>query len=509
MRLMASGRRDGAPRVWKWALLVALCAFSGVTQAQANVFAVEGVQVDATADNAADAREIAHSQGRREAFTTVLRRLTRPQDWPRLPILGDQAITEMGAGLRIEDERNSRNRYLARITYNFRAESVRQVLLDANIPFSETQSPPILVLPVLEADGQLMLWEQSNPWFEAWSAQSLGNELVPVIAPLGDLTDISAIDADTALRGDWLYMETMVQRYGASAVLLAHAVQGASDVSFSNDPLGQGGTPGSSYGAGTASRPADVGVPPTGAVPAESGDVRLQLSLVRIERADRRPFSTVVQGPLVRPQSATTETVYDLAVREALSVISDDWKSQTLVDYGTRYLMEATVRLASVQDWTDIRGRLADIPTIVTTETLALSARGAELRIVFAGAIEQLALNLNQRGLMLSGENGYWEITRRGIVPAALEDTYGNRPPVYPLNQGVPTADGGLGQPYPPQGTPAGFNGPGAPEQGVPGQTYQDNASYPAEPQPAYPNGNQGGQPAYNPRGDDGAYQNR
>ncbi|MGF1457262.1 MAG: DUF2066 domain-containing protein [Alphaproteobacteria bacterium] len=434
--------------MFRMALLTVLVAglwLGAVHPAAANIYVVEGVDVDATADNAANARKVAHSQGWRKAFEVLLRRMTRPEDWPFLPSLSDARVTDLGAGLRIEDERNSQNRYLARITYTFKPQAVREALVTVGIPFSETPSAPLLVLPILERNGRLHLWEQPNPWLDVWTNRPDTNDLVPIVAPLGDLTDIAALSPEEAIEADWLRLQPLAERYGAGAVLLVVAVETPVGSSVPGDPFARGqagaseplsaSAEGIEPGAGTQTEgePRSAAMPVTGSI--DEDTVRLQLGIVRVDRNTRIPFESVAQGSSAARVSDAA-SVYRRAMDEVMGLVSRDWKSRTLVDFASRFQMDATVRLASIRDWTDIQARLEKIPTVVAFETDALSFRGAEIRVTFVGTVDQLALSLDQGGLMLSGEKGYWEITRRGIVPTALEDANGNRPRVFPLSGG-------------------------------------------------------------------------
>ncbi len=384
--------------IWGVAAMLAVTLFG---PARANVFTVEDVAVDARAASAAQARELAQALGRRQAFEQVLKRITMPSDWMRLPQPDDQTLAKLGAGFQIQEERNSQERYLGTITYSFSPEGVRDVLRRSSIAFSESQARPAVVLPVLVDGGQAILWEQPNPWLAAWSKRSLLHELVPVEAPLGDLRDIGAIDATRALGAHWPDLEPLAQRYGSGDVLVAYA-------QISRD--------GSSYDAGAGA--------------AAGQDVLLEVTVTRVDEMTRKDYAISAVGPLTANPDGTGQTVFDKAVSDIMAALSEDWKALTLVDYNAMRQIDATVTVASLQDWSQIRKTIDDIATVTDWRTRALSSRGAEIRVVFAGSVEQLALNLDQKGLALSGEAGYWQISRKGFTVPSLQDSFGQRPPV-------------------------------------------------------------------------------
>ena len=57
------------------------------------------------------------------------------------------------------------------------------------------------VCPVYQAGGRSVLWEDPNPWRDAWAQRPRAGPL-HLIVPLGDAGDIAAIDADKARAGD-------------------------------------------------------------------------------------------------------------------------------------------------------------------------------------------------------------------------------------------------------------------------------------------------------------------
>ena len=125
-------------------LALTYAAFIGSTlDAQAsNLFEVKNVNVDAEASSALEARGIALKDGQSQAFQILLKRLTRVEDWPVLPIVSEQEIETFVRRFRVQDEKTSSRRYLASMSVVFEPETVLDLLRTLNIPFSETQGAP-------------------------------------------------------------------------------------------------------------------------------------------------------------------------------------------------------------------------------------------------------------------------------------------------------------------------------------------------------------------------------
>ena len=105
---------------------VIIIVYAAVSAAEIeDVFTVADIRVDEVAEGgAADARTIALAKGERRAFSELMRRLTVRGDHNRLPQLGSEAISGLVQDLSIANEKNSRVRYLADLTYRFKPGAV-------------------------------------------------------------------------------------------------------------------------------------------------------------------------------------------------------------------------------------------------------------------------------------------------------------------------------------------------------------------------------------------------
>jgi hypothetical protein len=135
----------------------------GPAAAQDDVFAVGGVEVDATAGNAAEAREAAIAQGHVLAMGRLMERLVLQADLSRVPILRSGELVNMVRDFSVAEERSSEVRYLADLTFRFKPVEVRSFLRRNKIRFAETRSKPVLVLPLYSDGGEIGLWREPIP----------------------------------------------------------------------------------------------------------------------------------------------------------------------------------------------------------------------------------------------------------------------------------------------------------------------------------------------------------
>src|SRR5258708_24646138 len=169
-------------RFW---LLVLLAALAGGTPAMAapapDLFTVSGVKVDAIAESATAARDLAMIQGRPPAWTKLYRRLTAASQWGKQPQLDDNALLRLIRSFEVAGERRSTTRYLADVIFHFNPVAVRALLRQSNIAYTDTRSRPALVIPVTAGKPG---FDPMSPWAMAWNDPVLRQGLVPFVMPL-------------------------------------------------------------------------------------------------------------------------------------------------------------------------------------------------------------------------------------------------------------------------------------------------------------------------------------
>jgi len=361
-----------------WAgLLLALglpAAAPGGAWAAVDPFTVAGVAVDATAATAAQARDDALADGQRKAFRQLLERLAAPADYGRLPHPSDAEIVPLVAGFQVQEERTSAVRYLATLTYSFRPNAVRGLLRSAGIPFAEVASRPILLVPVLKlGTGAPLLWEPANVWRRSWLDKPPPTGMVPIVVPAGDADDVAALPAAPADSMGPAALAPLLQRYDAGEALIAEAALDAAGVTV------------------TLRRP---GV------------------------ADPLFSERIVQNAV--------ESQADLLRRASQRVaqaLEERWKRETAVlpqdDAGG---LVVHVPLHGLDDWLELRRRLAATGFVQGISLKSLSRREAIVGLSFAGDANQLKLVLAQRQLALEEAPDGWTLRLAGVQT-------GERPP--------------------------------------------------------------------------------
>ncbi|MGD9614270.1 MAG: DUF2066 domain-containing protein [Alphaproteobacteria bacterium] len=385
----ASGRSRNGRRIAGAAffLLLLVQATAEPARAQpADPFSAT-VRVDARADTASKARETARVEGQRRALVAIAERLSGGAS-VQPPKLDDRTITDLVASFEVANERMSAVRYVAEYTFHFRPAETRRALGVAaeagaagSPPKPDTVKPDVaepvakrtVILPVYQATGQTVLWDDPNPWREAWEHAPAASERV--VVPLGDAGDLAAIDAEKARAGDTDAIAAIARRNGGGeeAVVAVAVLRGSSDRPGGVDVRlrrYRGGRLVDTRGEGFAANPGESAV-----------------DLLRRAVAAIAPDIGAVREPEPPPAEIARE------------------REQTLT---------AVLPIDSLEDWLRARERLQAVPAIRKITVAALSRQEATIAIDYTGTIEQLKSELAKISLDLVQRESRWRLARDG-----------------------------------------------------------------------------------------------
>ncbi|MBL4721880.1 MAG: DUF2066 domain-containing protein [Alphaproteobacteria bacterium] len=337
--------------------------------AERDAFRVDGVEINAQAGDELAAKSLGLTKGKQAALRLLLQRLAAIRDYDRLPDANTKTLNSLIRDFSLVGERFGGGRYLASLTVRFNPSQVRALLRKAGIPFAETQSRPILVLPVYQRHGADLLWDNPNPWFDAWRRAVEGNpqndqSLLPLILPRGDFSDLTVISAAQASSGVAQKLAAIMRKYDAAGVLIPVAS-------------------------------------PSATVTATT----LKVSIMR--------FGGDLDGvaPPPRPLEFETqpdESQPDALLRAATQVIAnavETWKSANMLTSGAERSLQVIAPLTDFKSWLTLRRRLDRVASLIKINIARLSIKEATLALRFRGDAAQLKIAMAQRNLDLSYSN--------------------------------------------------------------------------------------------------------
>jgi hypothetical protein len=322
-----------------------------------DLFTVSGVKVDASAESATAARDIAMTQGRPVAWTKLYRRLTAPAMWGKQPQLDENALLRLIRSFEVAGERRSTTRYLAEVIFHFNPAAVRAQLRQSNIAYTDTRARPALVIPVIAGKPG---FDPMSPWAMAWNDPGLQQGLVPFVVPMNDGPEAALLSRTDLGQLDWATLAPLVRRYNVGEVIVASASDDAKTVQM-------------------------VEISATGRVP-----------------------SSFAYAQSTFPADA--EVIAEKA--------AETWKTRTSVDFATRARLTADVAFDSLDDWAKIRGHLGAVRAITDFDVIGLALHEAEISVTYSGRPEQLRDALAQQNLELSNNNGQFTLQLAGATAA-------------------------------------------------------------------------------------------
>jgi Uncharacterized protein conserved in bacteria (DUF2066) len=340
------------------------------------------VKVDATAENAAAAREAARVDGQRRALAEVIERLAGSPEAAKPPKLDDKTITNMVESFEVANERMSAVRYVADFTFHFRPSRVRRfVRVDSAAADSSAKTPvenggkavaensngSIVILPVYQDGPAVVLWDDPNDWRAAWAQRPAESGPNRLSLPLGDAGDLAAVDAEKARSGKAEALASIAQRNGASETAVALATvrrQGDKlaglDVAVKRYRAGRlVDTQGSSYDANPGEGEADL-----------------------LKRA-ANVVATNIESAAKKNSDARSYQQASLA---------------------------ATIPITSLGEWLQVRNRLTAVAAIRKVDLLSLSRQEAKIEVKYVGSQDQLKSSLAEVSLDLAGGDPAWRI---------------------------------------------------------------------------------------------------
>jgi hypothetical protein len=233
------------------------------------------------------------------------------------------------------------------------------------------------MLPIYQAGGHAVLWDDPNPWRQAWAELPPVTGAPPLAVPLGDVGDIAAIDADKARRADAEALAAIAKKNGGDDVIVALAAPRAA-----GKPEASG-------------KPDIAGVVTT--LPSAPAGLDVTVRRYRQGRLVETHFAPIEGKPGENPDA--------LLQRAAAAVAADiqtGWKQETAGKFDQRGSLTATAPITGLDDWVKLRDSLASVGTIRKVDLMTLSRQEVVVQIDYLGSVDQLQASLATAGLALA-----------------------------------------------------------------------------------------------------------
>lgn len=348
-------------------------------------YLVENIEVDATADNAVEARTKAFEAAQIRGYEELAKRFLPETDLSSFETPDIKIIEAYVQDFEVTNEKLSATRYKG--VYNIRFAKNTFQSAGAYNSASETMLPQnkeLLLIPFMEVNNRYYLW-QINPFWEAWTRAQSNKVLGKIIVPVGDSTDISQIRDGQRLTYNPALLNAMQSRYRANETVIVVA---------SPEPL-QDNTTNIAIGI---YKPQPYGP-----------ELAQQLSVKSYPAEDReqlynRVVATIAQAlhtDWKRP-TAAQQQVPGNTQTPAINNPYQNQIPQAPILSGAKNNIIAQLQFSGARQWVNTKKAIEAISGVETVQIKSLSSRSATIDINFLGSVDQLRAALLQQGMRLN-----------------------------------------------------------------------------------------------------------
>ena len=355
---------------WRMMMVGVLCgvlslAAWGIGPASADMFKIDGLDVDEQGADAVTARQAAIANAERRGLRLLLQRLTASADHGRLPDTSRLNASQFVRSVDIASEKLSPTRYIATVNVAYQSEPVLNLLRQAAIAHVTQPRPDILVVPAVRDAGGLRLAQRGETWQAIWRRISVMGGMVGWQTIEGSNADQAELITSGGAVGSPAFA-TMKDRYNADQVMLA-------------------------------------------VLESETTGLRYSLTGVHGLGLDRTGLLTATE---VGGQAVALKRVLD----EATNSLGAQWKARNLVRADQVSQLLINVEIADFAEWVTINNQLTRLALTRDVAVQEFSRSHAKLALDYVGDRADLDAALRARGLVLQLEEQTWQLRRAGSL---------------------------------------------------------------------------------------------
>lgn len=328
-------------------------------KAQNTIYSVD-INVDVTDVNAAAARDKAMRSAYRQAFETVVKKLTTAQDAAKLSKMTDDQIVNFVKEVAVVSEKSSNVRYIAQLKVSLNEQILKAYMQEKEIQTAIDESAKVVVVPVFrefESDRPL-LWEQQNLWMNVWQQKSFADGLVKIIPIPQTPISKAEISAEQALTYDAAALQEVALNNNANDVYVADAVfDGIEGLKITLTSLKSG-------------QAADV--------IRISGDRNMALELL------------------------------NAGADEVSKKIENKIKNASIAQSKMQSSVSAIYNYEKLSDWVNVEKQLKSIPYVQKIQLEAMGAGKVQMKIDFVGRDDRFFMALRNKGFNLKQFDNFY-----------------------------------------------------------------------------------------------------
>ena len=195
-------------------LIFIICFFVN-TSFSNNQAVVKNIYIELELKENADHRTIAIEKSYKIALSRYLKWITLKETSDINNLVDLLEAKDYVSGYSIENEKYKSDKYSALITVTFEKNKLEKFLKNKDIEFFSKKGPKSLIIPVINFEKRLILWDDPNPWFDVWLRRPLDSNLNLFALPTGEADDLITLSAQDAVNLKYFKIKKLANKYKA------------------------------------------------------------------------------------------------------------------------------------------------------------------------------------------------------------------------------------------------------------------------------------------------------
>ncbi|MBQ8465527.1 MAG: hypothetical protein IJ529_04345 [Alphaproteobacteria bacterium] len=311
------------------------------------------VEVDATADNSALAREKAMTEANRKALYAVVNRISTADSTKILDELNDNQILNFVQEVSVISEKVIDTRYMASLRLTVSAPIIKAYLAEKNAPITILPETHILIIPILQNNETAapLLWEEENRWYKVWRENSMESGQITIKPIPATENNKNLLIPDDAIQLNQLSLSALSKNNQNAQIYVAEAV--------------------------------------------------LKQNVLFIT------LKSPTYGTIKTKTYDNDSNAFENAVQDIKVTIMEQLQQQALNHNNQQNQLTIIYNFNALKDWLEFRRILEAVPNVQKMDITSMSGRRAQVSLQYTGNSDELEKELRNKGFTLTDSGNF------------------------------------------------------------------------------------------------------
>ncbi len=189
-------------------------------------YTVDNISIDIASDNIGMAREIATEDAIIIGFKRLLSWKLNRSDFQIIEEKINNSNTNLTnikdfiGGYKIHHEKFTNYNYRAEFSVFYDLNKIKNWLVISNISYHERNINNILVIPVMNLNGRIFLWDAPSSWSDLWQNKLSNKYIKNFVFPYGDIDDVTKLSFEDLYNLDLEKLYIFSERYKINNIFI-------------------------------------------------------------------------------------------------------------------------------------------------------------------------------------------------------------------------------------------------------------------------------------------------